>query len=300
MPLSRRKATGWADGLDLPRGGETVIYTGQMYQLMPSIVGMQKMMAHLEDSWIAATFGLGRIINKLVNVSWFMAWPSRKEQQAFDGMLRNIARLLKAASVEFGYLYGDELYAGALIYDEGVDDVFEKHAHRVYDVLKRYGVKRVITVDPHTTHVLKTIYPKIIEGYQLEVKSYLQVLAEQNAHPAEEVAQEVVIHDSCIYARHEGMVDEPRCLLKAAGVKLNEPEYTGRLTHCCGGPIESLFPSKAHAIAEKRIDQLAGCGSDIVTMCPICLINLRDVARERNVSVKDISQYLMEASSIER
>jgi hypothetical protein len=35
LPLSSRRATRWSDGLDLPRGGDTVLYTGQMYQLIP-------------------------------------------------------------------------------------------------------------------------------------------------------------------------------------------------------------------------------------------------------------------------
>ena len=30
LPLSARKATAWARGLNLPVGGETVLYTGQM------------------------------------------------------------------------------------------------------------------------------------------------------------------------------------------------------------------------------------------------------------------------------
>ena len=37
LPLSRRVATAWARGLHLPRGGETVLYTGQMWQMVPNI-----------------------------------------------------------------------------------------------------------------------------------------------------------------------------------------------------------------------------------------------------------------------
>jgi len=39
FPISVANATGWARGLDLPRGGETVIYTGSMYQLLPNTRG---------------------------------------------------------------------------------------------------------------------------------------------------------------------------------------------------------------------------------------------------------------------
>jgi len=44
LPLGKKKAVGWARGLDLPRGGETVLYTGHLYQLMPSIAALEKML----------------------------------------------------------------------------------------------------------------------------------------------------------------------------------------------------------------------------------------------------------------
>ena len=42
LPLPTRVATKWTEGLDLPRGGETVLYTGMMYQLIPYIEGLVK------------------------------------------------------------------------------------------------------------------------------------------------------------------------------------------------------------------------------------------------------------------
>ena len=60
-------------------------------------------------------------------------------------------------------------------------------------------------------------------------------------------------------------------------------------------PIESFFPGRARAIAEKRIEQLTAAGGNIAVMCPICLVNLRHAAKRRNYEVKDISQYLVDA-----
>jgi len=127
------------------------------------------------------------------------------------------------------------------------------------------------------------------------VKSYLEVLAERNLQPLRQVNKDVVIHDSCVYSRYEGLIEEPRDLFKKAGINCIEPEYSGKMTYCCGGPIESLFPSKAHTIAVNRIKQLANKGSEITTMCPICLINLKAALNGKSVSVKDISEQLAEA-----
>ncbi len=292
IPLSSGKVDAWAKGLDIPIGGETVLYTGQMYQLIPAIDSMSRLMAKFEDSWITRFFGIGRILNRIANVSWFMSGCNGKEQSRYNSILRNIAALLKTAGVEFGYLYGKELYSGALVYDEGLDDVFVEHARRVYRIFKENGVKQVITVDPHTTNMLKSVYPKIIDGYDLITKSYLEILAEKEMKCVKQLSLELVVHDSCVYARHENIVDEPRRLLKAAGATVHVPELSGRLTHCCGGPLESLFPGRAHEVAQKRVAQLAECGNSIVTMCPICMANLRRAANN-TLEIKDISEHLV-------
>ena len=251
VPLSSGKADAWAEGLDIPPGGETVLYTGQMYQLIPAIDSMSSMMARFEDSWITRFFGIGRILNRIANLSWFMSLGNGKEQAIYNSILRNIAVLLKTAGVEFGYLRGKELYSGALVYDEGLDDVFVAHARKVYRIFKENGVKHIITVDPHTTNMLKTVYPKVIDGYDLDARSYLEVLAEKDLKCVKPLPLELVIHDSCVYARHESIIDQPRRLLKTAGATLHVPELSGRLTQCCGGPLESLFPGKAHEVAQK-------------------------------------------------
>ena len=294
LPLAGKKVTGWAQGLEIPVGGDTVLYTGQMYQLIPSINTMSRQLAKIENSWITNYFGLGRRVNKLINLSGFMAHSSSVEQAIYNGPLRNIARLLKAAGIKFGYLYQKDLYSGALIYDEGLDDVFVSQARLVYGILKANNVKQLITVDPHTTNILRSVYPEVIKGFDICVKSYLEVLSEQKFDLIKELGREVTIHDSCIYARHENMVDQPRKLLKQCGISLVETELSGKLTHCCGGPLESLFPGKAMEIAKKRVEQLSDCAKEVITLCPICMANLKRSA-PADMSIRDISDYLVKA-----
>ncbi len=295
LPLSRNGVTGWAKGLNLPRGGKTVLYTGLMYQLIPSIDALASQMALFENSTITQFFGLGRFFNQFINLSFFMSLAASKEmKQENDQVLRNIAGMLRKAGVEFGYLYNQELYSGALVYDAGMDESFGLHARRVVEVFRKNGVRSVITVDPHTTSILRDVYPKFVRGFDLEVKNYMEVLAEHDLPVMQEQNKELVIHDSCVYARYERMIEQPRRLLTNAGVTTKQPELAGRSTYCCGGPIESLFPSKAHEIAASRVSQLSKCGENIVTMCPICQVNLRKAAGE-SCHVSDISNTLAEA-----
>jgi Fe-S oxidoreductase len=292
LPLSKSGATSWAKGLNIPHGGKTVLYTGLMYQLIPSIDALANQMARFEDSTITQFFGLGRFVNQFINLSSIMALTASKEmKQENNQVLRNIAGMLKKAGVEFGYLYDRELYSGALVYDGGMDESFGVHARRVFELFRKNGVHCVITVDPHTTSILRDIYPKFIENFDLEVKNYLEVLAEIDLPVMQLQVKELVIHDSCVYARYERMIEQPRQLLTNAGVTAKEPELAGRSTYCCGGPIESLFPSKSHEIAASRVSQLKKNGENIVTMCPICLVNLRKAAGE-SCHISDISNTL--------
>lgn len=294
LPISKRNVTRWSRGLDLPRGGKTVLYTGMMYQLIPYIEGLVRAEERLADSPLARMTSLGRKVNRLVNISAFMARPSAKLKAVYDQVPVSVALLLKHAGVEFGYLYEDDLYSGALAHDLGADEVVAEHARRVHEVFKKHGVQTAITIDPHTTNMLRSVYPKLIPEYDLQVRTYLEVLAEKDLEPVTTLPQEAVLHDPCVFARYEGIVDEPRDLLRAAGVIVLEPEKSGRMTWCCGGPVESLYPEKAQANAKKRVEQLQAVASEVVTMCPMCFVNLSEAAPE-GVVFKDISHYLHRA-----
>ncbi|MFZ5596102.1 MAG: heterodisulfide reductase-related iron-sulfur binding cluster [Bacillota bacterium] len=294
LPISRRSATRWAEGLNLPRGGETVLYTGLMYQLIPYITAMSRTQGMVEDSRLADFVKMGRLVNKFINISAFMAIPSGAMKEAYNKILADIALLLRRAGVEFGYLYGEELYSGALIYDLGMDDVLEAHAGKVYGVFKKHGVKNLITVDPHTTNMMRSVYPTLIKGYDLNVKSYMEVLLERNIDPVRQLGDEVVIHDSCVYARYENVLNEQRVLMAKAGVTVKEPVDSGKFTSCCGGPAESLFPKKAVERARARVADLKEAGHNAVTMCPICFVNLQKAA-DSDLKLQDISSYFVKA-----
>lgn len=294
LPIPARNVTRWARGLGLPTGGETVLYTGQMYQLVPYIEALVKVEQRAANSPLARFTGLGWRINRLVPVTRFMARPPARARAPYEKILRNVAALLSQAGVEFGYLYRDDLYSGALAYDMGADEVVAEHARRVQSIFVRHGVKKVITVDPHTTNMLRSVYPKLVDGYDVQVSSYLEVLARADLTVRQPQRAELTLHDSCVFARYENVVDQPRALLAKAGVTIREPASTGVLTWCCGGPVESLYPEAAQANAKRRVAELRQAAPAGVTMCPLCLVNLGKAAGD-TMRFTDISEYLRRA-----
>ena len=291
LPISARRATRWAAEFGLPRGGSTVLYTGMMYQLIPYIERLVKLEERFGGTRLAALSGLARRTNRLVNGISLVARPPRRERAEYDRIPATVARLLLRAGVEFGYLYEEDLYAGALAYDLGADEAVAGHARRIAGIFRAHGVRDVITIDPHTTTMLRTVYPRLVDGYDVRVRSYLEVLADRMPPATAPGQGKVVVHDSCVYARSENTIEAPRRLLAAAGVSICEPASTRELTWCCGGPAEALFPAKAAAVATERVRQLREAAPECVTMCPICLVNLRKAAHG-TMRIRDISEYL--------
>ena len=50
------------------------------------------------------------------------------------------------------------------------------------------------------------------------------MLAEKDMEPVNKVDADIVIHDSCVYASCEDVVEEPRKLLKYVGYRVKEPK----------------------------------------------------------------------------
>lgn len=291
VPMSRRASTGWAQALNLPRGGTQVLYTGQMYQLMPYLETLSRARGRIADSPLARLSGLGRRLNRFINVTRFLGVPPRGERDRYDRVLSDIVEVLRRAGINPGYLYEDDLYTGALVHDYGEDEVVRTQGRRILEKLRAHGVEEVITLDPHTTNMMRSVFPSMVEGFDVRVRSYLEVLAEREPPPRRDLAETVVVHDSCLFARAEGVVGAPRALLRAGGVAVPEAHHSGTLTWCCGGPAESLYPERAAATAEVRVGQLREVASAGVTMCPVCLVNLRKAANG-SMQFQDVSHYL--------
>lgn len=109
-----------------------------------------------------------------------------------------------------GYLYEDDLHSGALVYDFGYDEVVASDARRVNAIFTKHGVQEVITIDPHTTVMLHSVYPKFVDGYDVRVRGYLEVPAERGLPGGGRARDDVVVHNSCTFARYEDVMEGPR------------------------------------------------------------------------------------------
>ena len=289
--------TRWAEGLNLPREGETVLFTGRMYQMLPFVVQATQMAK-------AARPMLGlRGLDKLLAVGNRLAGPSvirlktRGESalaEKGEAVLKGILAGLKAVGEHPAYLYEAEPYSGVLPHDLGLEKKIAPHVRKVYGLLKERGVRTIVTVDPHTTHMMREIYPRYIPDFDIDIRHYLAFLSEGRLDISSppDFPKALVLHDPCVMARDLGMTDEIRNAVRKLGIHILEPRNSKLDTACCGGPIEYGFAELSEQISSIRAKELAGVSHDVLVLCPICLINLLKHERELGFRVWDLGEVI--------
>lgn len=292
----------WARDLGLRRGGETVLYTGCLYQLMAYAGALVNLYQRIGGFGLRAAGALSGISSRLF--SWIVSRlvkPDPRVAEYSSRALRSIVKILRIYSVDFGYLYENDIYSGVYLYELGLEEAFTRHAASVYRKLKGEGVKRVITIDPHTTYVLKEIYPRYIESFDIEVKHYLEIVRSRRGEASQDLSkrdvegQLPVIHDSCYMVRKLGLYEAVRSAAK--NIRYIEPRNSGARTLCCGGPIEGISPELSLKIAVRRARELSSTGSErVIVMCPICYTNLDRAFRAlelSSITIRDLAEEIM-------
>jgi len=292
LGVDPRQCSSWAEGHGIPRGGEAIIYTSCMYQSIPYIVGLTSLLERVEGA-PSALLSLGRALARMVDVAG-IASRSAEGLDRFGSIVRGIALALKRQGISFGYLYEDEPYSGALLYELGLEEDFAEHARAVAKLFAERGVRRVITIDPHTHYILSRVYPRYVEGFSLEVSHYLEVLDTSRLSRRQELGGgDLVIHDPCLLARFTGVVEPQRRVLEGLGIPYKEPQRSGKRTRCCGGPLEALSPRLSRRLGELRAEELASIGKRVIVMCPICFSNLSRVSKNLGLEVLDLSELFV-------
>jgi Fe-S oxidoreductase len=294
--------TRWAKGLNLPRRGDVLLYTARMYQMLPYVVRATDMAAAAKPMLpMLKVHALARMVEMAGALAAdpvlrLQGGAEHEIRRRGEAALKGVVAALAAAGVRPAYLHEAEPYSGVLLHDLGMENEVAALARSVYRRLKASGARTIVTTDPHTTFMLREIYPRFVPGFDLDVRHYLQVLA--NAPPpvrspsAEALPRQVVFHDSCVMARDLGIVQEPRTVLKRLGIDIVEPESRGQDTACCGGPVEYAFADLSRSISGIRARELAAGAADAVVTCPICLINLIKHEKPPGTSVRDMGELL--------
>ena len=229
-------------------------------------------------------------------------------QESFKGSLYNIpeslVRIFEKAGIDFTLLGEDEWCCGAPYFLMGIknEKVEEIVKHNI-DKMKELGIKKLVTTCPGCYLAWKEEYKKIDPEIPFEILHSTEILAELIKEGKLKIENEykktVVFQDPCDLARHSGVFDAPRTILKAIpGLELIELEREKADAYCCGGGglCKAAYPDTATAISKQVAKIYADNGAEeIITACPACFDNLSDGIDEiPNMKVVDLHNLIVD------
>ncbi len=305
--LGASKGTGakWAKDLNLPKEAETIFFAGCGYQYASELESLMSLIRRIDKSAISTemTMSLAAFQKKLgIDAAGIYRKVMARGSEADAQPLRDAVKVLSNFGVKFGYLADDEPCCGGLLHYIGLHQEFAKHAQGIYDRRKSSGVKRIISIVPSCTNTLRNLISNNVNGYDLEVKHFCEVVSENISSRELRFPRQVKVtyHDPCQLVRYLGLIEEPRRILRAIkGIELIETSWTkGEWATCCGGGggFEAVFPELSQILAVNRAKELIETGAEIiVTHCPGCIMQLKSGLKELKVSgveVLDLAQIV--------
>jgi Fe-S oxidoreductase len=308
LGVTKEQSARWAQGLNLPRQAETVFFAGCGYQFSPQLEVMMALIRNIEKSVIGAELPMrfARFQKKLgLNLPGIYSNVLARGGGTEVKPLEAAVKVLRNLGVQPGYLAEKEPCCGAPLHHAGLQEKFAENARQAYKTLDGSGVKRIIGIVPYCTHALAKLFPLYVDGFNLEVRHFLEVVAEKISLRKMRYPRKVKItyHDPCQLVRYLSLVEEPRRIIKQIeNVELVETGWTrGQWATCCGGGggFEAVFPELSQMLAVNRATELMETKPDIiVTHCPGCIMQLKDGLRElkiEGVEVLDLAEIIATA-----
>jgi Fe-S oxidoreductase/nitrate reductase gamma subunit len=218
-------------------------------------------------------------------------------------VLRAVATLLQQAGVRFGVLGDEEQCCGDWARRVGEEYLFQTLALANLSTLKQYKFQTIVTACPHGFNTLQNEYRQFGGEFTVQHHSaYIaNLIAAGRLRPTKGWDKgTVAYHDPCYLGRYNGVLQEPRQVLRAVpGLQVVEPAHRGRQGLCCGGGGGKMWMEEE---ADKRVNQvrlaeiLATDAGAIGVACPYCLSMLDDAVKvkglEEKVAVLDVAEIL--------
>lgn len=210
---------------------------------------------------------------------------------------RSFINVMNKAGIKFAILGNDEKNSGDTPRRLGNEMLFQELALENIGNFQKYGVKKIVTLDPHTYNTFKNEYPDFgLEDVEIYHHTELlaQWIAEGRIKPEKEVKERVTYHDSCYLGRYNEIYDAPRTILSAIpGVEVVEMGRNHCDSMCCGagGGMMWQEENQGTRVNVARTEQALAVNPTLIgTACPYCLTMLSDgvKAKEKEDTVQTL------------
>ncbi len=239
-----------------------------------------------------------------VDVLYFVGCYASFDRRNID-VAKSFVAICADAGIKVGILGKDEKCCGEPVRKLGNEYLYQSVAVENIEMIKSYGIDKVVTTCPHCFNTLAKDYRDL--GFNLEVEHYtlfLERLVESGQLKFKPEKFDCTYHDSCYLGRYNDIYTAPRTLIQAAGGKIVEMENSQAGSFCCsaGGGRILAEEKLGERINVKRVKMAAETGSELlISNCPFCLTMFEDGIKgaelDDRMAPKDIAEILHERLS---
>jgi heterodisulfide reductase subunit D len=227
---------------------------------------------------------------------------------AFDDRYKNVvrafAKILTYLKVDYTVLGTEESSSGDVVRRAGNEMLFQMQALMNIELLNSYGIKKIITCDPHVYNTFKNEYPDY--GGVYEVLHHSQFLNQKIEDGSLKLGtgvlkgKKITFHDPCYLGRANGEYEAPRKVIKSLSFDFIEMKRNKSFALCCGAGGGQMFKEAEKGTKEvfiERTEDVFETGAGIIaTACPYCMVMMTDGLkyknREQEIKVYDIAELV--------
>jgi Fe-S oxidoreductase len=213
---------------------------------------------------------------------------------AFDDRYKNVSRafvkLLAHLGTSYAVLGTEESSSGDVARRAGNEMLFQMQALMNIEIFEGYGVKRILTCDPHAYNTFINEYPDL--GGHYEVLHHTQFIRGQMAAGKLKIPENalgdrrITYHDPCYLGRANGEYNAPRQILEAFAAGKTEMRRNRSYALCCGAGGGQMFKEAEEGNKEvfmERTEEALETGANVIaTACPYCMVMMTDGLKYKN------------------
>lgn len=222
-------------------------------------------------------------------------YPGCLTKNALKEEYQNYKDILNLLGSDF-IIIPDFSCCGLPALNAGYEKTLKKLAEKNFKKLKERGVWKIITNCPSCYHTFKSIYPKYVENWNIEVEHISETLLKKIKKKKIRMKEEelVTFHDSCHLGRYEKMFEVPRELIQLLGGNIIEMRHNKKNSLCCGAGagVRSNFENLAVDLAKKRLEEVPKKATKIISPCGLCYSNLR-VGKIGEKKSEELSSFVL-------
>jgi len=236
-----------------------------------------------------------------VDILYFVGCYASFDKRNIE-IAKSFVKLCQAAGIKVGILGKEEKCCGEPMRKMGNEYLYQSLALENVELIKGYGVKKVVTSCPHCFNTLAKDYREL--DFDVEVENYtvfLENLLKSGQLKLNSEGLSCTYHDSCYLGRHNDIYDTPRNLVAAAGGQVVEMGKNRAEAFCCsaGGGRIMAEEKLGDRINIKRVEMAVETGAPtLLSNCPFCLTMFEDGIKgadvEDKLKAKDIAEVLAE------